>query len=272
MIKFSNKQIFYFFILTCIFFVIINYFLYIIKANWQENNSTNESQFKRRDIDIIWNVWVAITTNIWTRHKELSEIPVNIYKDTIPIWSIIWNDEEAKNKFISTHIKLIWEYFNVLKTDIKWILSSSNDRAFALDSYISQLEYRYKNANENINDLVDKKNELLSLYNKTEADLNSLKQKIQNDFSKFDYNSTNENIKNYLELKKQNTFARTYIIFINKFISNYTILNNYNKVLLDTLINNKEIIIKNAYVVIPDSGNQLLKDLNLIYNEAEIKK
>lgn len=272
MISFSNKQIINFFVLTCVFFVLINYFLYLIKANWQENSITNESQFKRKDIDIIWNVWVAITTNIWTRYKELSETPVNIYKDTVLIWSIIWKDEKTKNKFISTHMQLIQEYFNILKTDIKQMLSKSNDRGFALESYISQLEYRYKNRIENINDLIDKKNELLSIYNKTQTELNSLKQKIWNDFSNFDYNSTNENIKNYLKLKEENTFAYTYIVFINKFIQNYTSLNNYNKVLLDTLINNKEIIIKNTYVVIPDSWNQLLKELNLIYNEAEIKK
>ena len=66
-------------------------------------------------------------------------------------------------------------------------------------------------------------------------------------------------------------YARAYIVFINKFLNWYTVLNNYNKLLLDTLINNKEILVKNSQVVIPDSWSWLLKDLNLIYDEADWK-
>jgi hypothetical protein len=36
------------------------------------------------------------------------------------------------------------EYLNVLKTDIKSLLNSSNDRALTLNAFIDQLEYRYK--------------------------------------------------------------------------------------------------------------------------------
>jgi hypothetical protein len=41
---------------------------------------------------------------------------------------------------------------------------------------------------------------------------------------------------------------------------------------LDTLINNKEAIINQSYVVIPDSWSQYLRPLELIFDEAEIKK
>jgi len=57
-----------------------------------------------------------------------------------------------------------------------------------------------------------------------------------------------------LKLKQENTNALTYIIFINKFLNYYVILNEYNKKVLDTLINNKEILIKNTQLVIPDTG------------------
>jgi hypothetical protein len=60
-------------------------------------------------------------------------------------------------------------------------------------------------------------------------------------------------------------------VFINQFIKQHAFLNNYNKWILDTLINNKEAIINQSYVVIPDSGDQYLRPLELIFDEAEIK-
>jgi hypothetical protein len=61
-------------------------------------------------------------------------------------------------------------------------------------------------------------------------------------------------------------------VYINHFLWEYSYLNQYNKLLIDTLINNKEWIIKDSYVVIPDSGWALLKKFNLIYTEEEFKK
>jgi hypothetical protein len=98
------------------------------------------------------------------------------------------------------------------------------------------------------------KNELIKAYNNSNLEINNLKEKISNDFSNFDNVETLKNIDNYLKIRQENLTARTYIIFINKFLNNYAILNEYNKRVLDTLINNKEIIIKNSQVVIPDTG------------------
>jgi len=88
---------------------------------------------------------------------------------------------------------------------------------------------------------------------RNDSSVATLKTKIGSDFSKFDSASTIENINNYIVLKNDYIYARTYVIFINKFLSQYTFLNEYNKVLLDTLINNKDILTKNSFVVIPDS-------------------
>jgi len=70
------------------------------------------------------------------------------------------------------------EYFNILKTDIKALLSSSNDREFALNSFIAQLEYRYKTASENMNKLNSQKIELLKAYENSNKEIDSLKTKI----------------------------------------------------------------------------------------------
>jgi len=41
--------------------------------------------------------------------------------------------------------------------------------------------------------------------------------------------------------------------------------------LLDTLINNKDILSKNSFIVLPDSWDQLLKDMNIIFDESTYK-
>jgi hypothetical protein len=101
--------------------------------------------------------------------------------------------------------------------------------------------------------------------------IENLKEVIDTDFNSFNEEKTWNNIEKYLELRKKYYYAKTYIIFINKFINQYNTLNAYNKKLLDTIINNKDAIIKDAHVVLPDSWNELLKKLNLIYEEAEYK-
>jgi len=80
-----------------------------------------------------------------------------------------------------------------------------------------------------------------------------LKTKINSDYQKRDAEASKENINNYLEQKNKYNYARTYVIYINQFLREYSLLNDYNKKLLDTLINNKNAIIKEAYVVIPDT-------------------
>lgn len=262
--------------LTWVFFVIINYFWYLLNAD-NENKSTpasneNLQNFVNKDVEIVWAAWVAISTNIWTRLKQTKDIPVTVTNDVVDVWYIIANQTEAKDKIIATNMVAISEYLNILKTDIKALLSSSNDRSFALNSYISQLEYRYKAWIENSKNLMNQKTELVKSYNESEKELNVLRTQIWKDFSSFNSKNTKSNIDQYLKLKQNSTNAKTYIVFINKFISYYATLNNYNKKLLDTLINNKEILVKNTQVVLPDSWTDLLKDLNLIYDESEWKK
>ncbi len=262
--------------LTWVFFVIINYFWYLLNAD-NESKSTpasneNLQNFVNKDVEIVWAAWVAISTNIWTRLKQTKDIPVTVTNDVVDVWYIIANQSEAKDKIIATNMVAISEYLNILKTDIKALLSSSNDRSFALNSYISQLEYRYKAWIENSKNLMSQKTELVKSYNESEKELNILRTQIWKDFSSFNSKNTKSNIDQYLKLKQNSTNAKTYIVFINKFISYYATLNNYNKKLLDTLINNKEILVKNTQVVLPDSWTDLLKDLNLIYDESEWKK
>ena len=259
--------------LTGVFFVIINYSGYLLNVGAEKelDKLPNKEKFASSTTEVISNVWVAITTNIGTRYKQIKETPVVTYKDVIDVWYVLGNENIAKDALITGHMLFLNEYFQVLKTDIKSLLSQSNDRSFALDSFIAQLEYRYRTASSNMQVLTNQKQELIKAYESSSKDIENLKTKIWSDFSQFNNNATIKNIDDYLRLKVTNTNAQTYIVFINKFLNYYTILNNYNKKVLDTLINNKEILIKNSQVVIPDTGGELLKQLKLLYTEEEWK-
>jgi hypothetical protein len=259
------------FALTSVFFVLINVVWYFLNVDKSDAALTNKENYVSNDIQIIWNVWVAIATNIWTREKELSETPVNVYKDVFTISQIISDNNKAKDRIITLNMIILNEYLNVLKTDVKSLLSASNDRSATLNAFIDQLEYRYKTWVENLNTLTLQKTQLTTAYNSSIRKVDTIKAKIWSDYGHMDTTATLTNIDDYLKAIEESNYSRTYIVFVNKFINSYNTLNNYNKILLDTLINNKEILIKNTQVVLPDSWSQFLKDLNLIYDEKEWK-
>lgn len=259
--------------LTWVFFVIINYFWYLMNSYWSQLNEVkdNKYNYENTSMPVLWWVWVAIATNIWTSLKDQIDTPVNMYWDTVEIWYILSQSKEASKKLIAYHMLTVWEYFNILKTDVKWLLQSNSDRWFVLNSFIAQLEYRYTVWVKNIQELRSQRAELLNNYNSSNGNINKIKTEISTNFSNLDPNNTYENIETYLNLKKENDLARTYIVFIDKFINQYAALNNYNKKLLDTLINNKDVILKDSFVVIPDTWTQILKDLDILQTEKEWK-
>jgi hypothetical protein len=74
----------------------------------------------------------------------MSETPIAVYKDVMTISQIIANNSKAQDKIITSNMLILNEYLNVLKTDVKALLSASNDRSSTLNAFIAQLEYRYK--------------------------------------------------------------------------------------------------------------------------------
>jgi hypothetical protein len=77
------------------------------------------------------------------------------------------------------------------------------------------------------------------------------------------------NIDSYMAAKQWELYAKTYLTFINSFLKNLNTLQVENKKVLDTLVNNREALIKRTVVVLPDSGTDVLKKLNLIQTEEE---
>ncbi len=258
--------------------LIFNLWNFLINANKTDTHFPNEpvtnySNFKNVDNNSsIWKTWVAITTNIWIKYKQRKDTPATIYRDIFSVSEVMINQSSANREMIWNNMIAIEEYRNVLKTDIKQLVNSSYDRSRILNAFIEQLEFRYVVWAQNIKKLNEQKSVFLSTMESSNTKIESLKQKIESDFKSNDSQESLANIDTYLELKKEYYYARTYIVYINHFLNEYTYLSNYNKQLLDTLINNKEAIIKNAYIVLPDTWTDLLRKFDLIYSEEELKK
>lgn len=272
-----HKFIFKILALSSLMVIVFNVWNNIINAD--KNNTTtqnitkneNNSNFKNINNSSLWKTWVAITTNIWIRYKQRVETPATIYKDIFSINEILKDTNTANKELIGSNMIIIDEYRNVLKTNVKQLIDSSLDKPRMLNALIDQLEYRYVSSIESIKNLNEQKDIFETSMKDADSKINTLKQKIEQDFKNNDANESLANINTYLELKKQYYYANTYIVYINHFLSEYIYLNEYNKRLLDTLINNKEALIKNTYIVIPDTWSEVLKDFNLLYDEAEFK-
>ena len=276
MSKQFNKFLLKVLLLSAFIVLIFNIWDNLINANSIPSNeyieTTNNSTFKKINNSSIWKTWVAITTNIWIRFKQRLETPATIYKEVFSISEIISNPHTANIELIWNNMTIIEEYRNVLKTDVKQLLDSSYDRPVILNAYIGQLEYRYVIWIDNIKKLTQQRTVFLNNMASVNAKIETLKIKIEKDFRDNDSEESLNNVDLYLALKKEFYYSRTYIIYINHFLSEYWFLSKYNKLLLDTLINNKDALIKNAFVVIPDSGTQLLRSFNLLYTEEDYKK
>jgi hypothetical protein len=88
----------------------------------------------------------------------------------------------------------------------------------------------------------------------TDIKIERIKGEIESSFKQNKAKKSIQDIEIYLDLKREFFFARTYIIYINHFIRQYDFLNNYTKNLASLIINNKEAIIKDAFVVITKNG------------------
>lgn len=231
----------------------------------------NDGKFRRASIPYLGSTGVALAMNIGLHEKEKQNTPVNLYGEVMPIGEVLADTGVGRQKLISSNMVAASEYLNVLKTDVNKLLDSANDREAMLESFLDQLKYRYTSTTSYLSILSAQTTELQGTVATSNQSIENIKTALTAAYKNLDYDKTEELITSYLAEKQKNTYAQTYLVFLGKFISTYQILNTYNKTLLDTLINNKEALIKNVTVVMPDSGTNLMKQLNLVKTEAEWK-
>ena len=254
-------------------FFIINTFATVENNQEVKTTPSNNTYYKKITIKPIANVAVAITSNIWLWLNKTEKITEsNINKDIFPVSDFYIKSDKIKEELLETNMIFTKEYYNIIKMDFNSVLDKSSDRSKTLNNIIKQLEIRYSNANTNIITLSKQREILITEYNNILIQLEAVKIKMENDFEIWNIKSLTDNTNNYYELKNKQNILNTNIIFIQEFLKRYNYLNGYTKLLLDTLINNKDIISKESYIVIPDSGNQLLRNFDLIFTEEEHKQ
>jgi len=158
-----------------------------------------------------------------------------------------------------------------MKMDFAWVIKKSNDKSKTLSNLLKQLNIRLQNANSNIQNLTKQKSILITEYEKINTQIETLKRELEKDFNTNNSNRVFTHVDNYYSLKQKEVILKTNIIFIKNFLSKYNILNRYNLILINTLILNKDIISKDSYLVIPNSGTEVLREFNLLFTETEFK-
>jgi hypothetical protein len=196
---------------------------------------------------------------------------VTFYPEQSEIGADSEESRSIRRDLLAENMLIIREYLSLARTDVLELLDESTDRRSTLNTLISQLELRFKNASISLINLENQKTLLIQDMEKTNTDIESIKGQMSNDFTAGDDDGLLSDIDIYLDLRSRNNRSFTDIVLINQFLAQYQFLNDYNKRLLDTLINNREAIISQSFVVVPDSGDEFLKQFKLLYEEEEFK-
>lgn len=267
------KNIFKVSIISIIIVIVYKIWIIFINANDNSKNveKTNKSNFKVISSSDISKSWVAISTNIWIKYNQKKVITQAIYQEYFTIEELKKEKSNVENAIIARHMIETKEYYSLLKTDFKTMLQNSNDRKKTLEWIYWQLRIRYNNAVESIKTLEAQKKVLVEEFDKINNLIEATKTKISEDFRKTDTKAVNQDIDQILKLRQDYYYLRTYIVFINNFLAYYNVLNNYNLNLINVFSSNKDAIEKESYVVLPASGNEILKEYWLLYTEDEYK-
>ena len=246
--------------------------IFLVNANNSiKSENKNSSNYKSILVSDISKSGVAITTNIWTKYKKSSAINSTIYEEYFSIEEIKKNKKMAQDNLISNNLIAIKEYQALLRTDFKAYLNNSTDRKKTFEAIYWQLSIRLNNWINTVKILAKQRELLTAEMDSIDNKLKSIKQKITVDYKKADWDAISKDIEEYLLLKNDYTFVRTYVVFINSFLNYYKVLNEYNSKLLNIFNSNKDAIIKWSYVVLPSGWTEILKDYWLLYTEDEYK-
>ncbi len=190
----------------------------------------------------------------------------------ISISEVLANPKDGTSQLIGSNMVAIDQYIELLRTDIISLLDNSGDRGTALDEHIDLLKSAYTETSERLLLIDEQTRDLSSRIEADGATMTASKQKMEEKYQNKDPKDIDKIIDDFSKAKEDESRARAYMVYLERFRSGYIVLQTQNKKLLDTLINNREALIKRATVVIPDTGSDLLKKLNLIQTEEAFKE
>ncbi len=229
----------------------------------------NKYNFKSAASSELWNVWVAVATNIWIRFEQNKNSSTT--SSSIRLGMLSGDTLKDREEVLRINILALKDYNNLMRTDVKKLLSSSSNKSKALDSFISQLELRYTNGVQNGRNLELQVAKLETDMENALIAVRVHKAEMAAGLKAHDTDAIMEAMDKYLIETNNYNIAQSNLMFAKYFVRKYLEFSVQNQILLDTLINNKDALSSGSFIVIPDSGTDLLRDLNLIFDESELK-
>ncbi|MDD2694090.1 MAG: hypothetical protein PHY14_04105 [Candidatus Gracilibacteria bacterium] len=234
-------------------------------------SASNDTNFSQLNTTYLGNIATAVSLNVGLKEQETAKSGINLSNDIISIAEVLASPKEGEKRLIGNNMIAIQSYVNVLKTDIVALLDQATDRTVTLDEHIEILKSYYTKTADRLLIINDQITELNNLLKSTAETTTAAKTTMEEKYKAFDYSGVDTVINDYVIAKNSENRAKVYLVYLQRFERAYGILQSQNKILLDTLINNREALIKRSTVVIPDSGSDLLKKMGLIQTEEESK-
>ena len=260
----------------------IGYYGFNYIMNWEndwlywhiiQQEITNANRFQSAYSSQFWVIWVAISTQVgidYTSRIHLSDTRWYRWWDTMPR-----NSQErkfARERLLKENSLMIREYYNISRVDIISTLKTSSDRRRTLDNFVNQVEIRSKNATKSIENLEKQKELYLKELHKVSELIEDEKAKMETVFNSWDSAWVLHISDMYFSLRNEYTELFTDIVFINQYLRQYQFLNNYNTWIINALKVNRQQIIDGVYIVIPETGSQYIRPLELLFDEADMPR
>lgn len=239
-----------------------------------ENKETNATRFQSAYSSQFWVIGVALSTRVGMVYSETrgENISLRYYNFNTLLPKTKAERRQAREKLLSENTLMVREYYNLSATDIIDALKTSSNRQRTLDSFVSQIELRRDNALKSIQSLENQKNIYVAELTRLSQEIEAEKNTLESEFNGRDTESTLKSSEKYFLLRNEYTEFFTDVVFINQYLRQYDFLNQYNAGIINTLKLNRQAIIDQSYVVIPNTGSEFLRPLELILDEANISQ
>lgn len=232
-------------------------------------NAGNDTKFQTKWSIYLWNIATAVSLSVWQKDKWTNSTLYTGNTSLLSIAEVLSRPADWQKRLIGWNMASLQAYAHLLETDIVKMLDAANDRWAVLDEHIGLLRDYWNKTNERLKVLEEQINELQALLAKSTEDTNGARWVLESSFTNLDYNGVDNAIDTYTKAKNEDTRARVYLVYLEKFKKAYTLLQTKNKKVLDVLVSNRDALIKRTTIVIPASGTNILKELWIVESQSD---
>ena len=240
-----------------------------------ESNISNATRFQSAYSSQFWVIGVALSTRIGMTYSELWDNNISnrrFYTGINSMPNSASSRRQVRQTLLEENMLLIREYYNISQTDIIETLKTSSDRARTLDNFVHQIELRRQWAETSIENLQAQRQIYIRELENITRTANTERNTLEREFSKWNARETLQTSDRFISLRSLQTELESDLVYMNQFIRQYAFLNDYNRSIINTLKVNRQQIINRDFIVIPESGNEFLRPLELIFDERDMQR